>query len=212
MSDFKLLLARRAFTIYYNSDYDKCGPRLNVEEALQKDGILPADFASNKIDIQGEQPEWTKGNTIYSFENVCPEVNLFDSMNSLVKEKACTSAVYDKLDSYQDFKILKNKHYSECTEFNWYLFKKNNLRSNSTLKRKHISPKIKSILQKEINSECPICKNQDVEHFHIHHIDENPKNNDAHNLLMLCPTCHSKITKGDISQSQVKTIKEKLSL
>lgn len=41
----------------------------------------------------------------------------------------------------------------------------------------------------------------------FHHIDENPENNDLANLLMLCPTCHLKITKGDISRSDVENTK-----
>lgn len=63
--------------------------------------------------------------------------------------------------------------------------------------------KIRSLLQKEIGSTCPFCENDDVEHFQIHHIDETPSNNEFENLLLLCPTCHSKITKGDILQIDV---------
>lgn len=63
--------------------------------------------------------------------------------------------------------------------------------------------KLKANLQKEIGSLCPFCESDDVGHFEIHHIDENPSNNDAGNLLLLCPTCHSKITKGDISAVEV---------
>jgi len=70
--------------------------------------------------------------------------------------------------------------------------------------------KVRSELQKEINSICPICKNTDVGHFQIHHIDENPSNNDKYNLLLLCPICHSKITKGDISMNDVINVKEGL--
>lgn len=73
--------------------------------------------------------------------------------------------------------------------------------------RKSIPQKTKSLLQQEINSQCPICDDQNVDHFEIHHIDENPENNSPDNLLMLCPICHSKITKGDISEEEVKQIK-----
>lgn len=58
--------------------------------------------------------------------------------------------------------------------------------------------KIRAELQKEINSCCPFCKSIDIGHFEIHHINEDPSNNFTINLLLLCPTCHSKITKGDI--------------
>ncbi|MCF8242579.1 MAG: HNH endonuclease [Melioribacteraceae bacterium] len=70
--------------------------------------------------------------------------------------------------------------------------------------------KVRSILQQEINSCCPFCENNDVGHFEIHHIDENPSNNDINNLILLCPICHSKITKGDIPQSEVRKKKLKI--
>ncbi|TMU54592.1 HNH endonuclease [Flagellimonas algicola] len=81
------------------------------------------------------------------------------------------------------------------------------------MKRKTNIPqktKIRSILQKEIGSVCPFCSNEDVGHFEIHHIDENPTNHEIHNLILLCPTCHSKITKGDILQQDV--LDKKISL
>lgn len=70
--------------------------------------------------------------------------------------------------------------------------------------------KVRSLLQKEINSICPFCDNQDVGHFQIHHIDENPSNNEMSNLILLCPICHSKITKGDISTQKVIETKSTL--
>ncbi len=76
--------------------------------------------------------------------------------------------------------------------------------------RKSIPQKTKSLLQQEINSICPICDDSTVDHFEIHHIDENPENNSHENLLMLCPICHSKITKGDISPEEVNHIKNYL--
>ena len=63
--------------------------------------------------------------------------------------------------------------------------------------------KVRSELQKEINSICPFCKSEEVGHFEIHHIDENPSNHIIENLILVCPTCHSKITKEDISQREV---------
>lgn len=70
--------------------------------------------------------------------------------------------------------------------------------------------KVRAILQQEINSKCPNCENTDVGHFEIHHIDENPSNNKLENLILLCPTCHSKITKGDIQIDEVKKWKNNL--
>lgn len=70
--------------------------------------------------------------------------------------------------------------------------------------------KIRSLLQREINSICPLCGSSEVGHFQIHHIDEMPENNDLTNLILLCPTCHSKITKGDITREEVERIKKGL--
>ncbi|MGD8780720.1 MAG: HNH endonuclease signature motif containing protein [Ignavibacteria bacterium] len=56
-------------------------------------------------------------------------------------------------------------------------------------KRKNIPPKIKSELLKEFNHKCAICG---TDKPHIHHIDENPSNNDINNLIPLCPNCHLK--------------------
>lgn len=78
--------------------------------------------------------------------------------------------------------------------------------------RTSIPSKTRALLQKEINSVCPLCDDTNVDHFEIHHIDEIPENNDISNLLMLCPICHSKITKGDISKDQVLQVKGYLSL
>ncbi len=42
---------------------------------------------------------------------------------------------------------------------------------------------------------CAICGwDEDVDVLQVHHIDENRNNNDIHNLIILCPTCHWKIT------------------
>lgn len=76
--------------------------------------------------------------------------------------------------------------------------------------RKTIPVRIRAGLQREIGSVCPFCENTDVEHFEVHHIDEDHRNNDRDNLLMLCPICHSKITKGDISMDEVKGKKLRL--
>lgn len=77
-------------------------------------------------------------------------------------------------------------------------------------KRKAIPARKKALLQKEINSLCPICENEEVDHFQIHHIDENPENDEFDNLLMLCPIYHSKITKGDIHRADVILLKQSL--
>lgn len=65
-------------------------------------------------------------------------------------------------------------------------------------------------LYAEANNRCPFCGNTDVEHLQLHHIDENRSNNERSNLLPVCPTCHSKITKGHIQRSEVEKVKQGL--
>lgn len=76
--------------------------------------------------------------------------------------------------------------------------------------RKPISPKMRALLQKESQSRCPFCSNEDVQHHEVHHIDENPANNDAFNLILICRNCHGKITQGAISMKDVIIIKNNI--
>jgi hypothetical protein len=78
------------------------------------------------------------------------------------------------------------------------------------VKRKSVPNKTRALLQKEVGSRCPFCGNGDVDHFHPHHIDGDPGNDDFLNLILLCPLCHSKITKGDISEDIVRLTKNRL--
>jgi TonB family protein len=79
-------------------------------------------------------------------------------------------------------------------------------------KRKSIPRKIQVRLFMEVNLQCPFCRNKDADHFEIHHIDGNTEDNIFQNLLMVCPTCHSKITKGDYTQQEVISMKQLLSI
>ena len=70
--------------------------------------------------------------------------------------------------------------------------------------RVKVPAKVKSFLQKEINSECPFCSNQEVPYFEIHHIDGDRSNSrDENNLIMLCRHCHGKVESGAILHSDV---------
>lgn len=77
-------------------------------------------------------------------------------------------------------------------------------------KRKSIPRKIQVRLLMDVELRCPFCGNKDADHFQIHHIDENTENNTIQNLMMICPTCHSKITKADYTREDVIRVKQKL--
>lgn len=77
-------------------------------------------------------------------------------------------------------------------------------------KRKSIPRKIQVKLLMEVELKCPLCENKDADHFQIHHIDENTGNNAIQNLLMVCPTCHSKITKNDYTREDIILVKQRL--
>ena len=53
--------------------------------------------------------------------------------------------------------------------------------------RQAIPKKIKDALLDEYDHRCAVCAG---DRPHVHHIDEDPSNNDLLNLLPLCPNCH----------------------
>jgi hypothetical protein len=56
-----------------------------------------------------------------------------------------------------------------------------------TLSRKAIPKHIRESVLQEFNHRCAVCGKERPQ---VHHIDENPSNNDQFNLLPLCPNCH----------------------
>jgi hypothetical protein len=55
-------------------------------------------------------------------------------------------------------------------------------------KSRPVIPKgVSDAVLKEYNHRCSMCGHDKP---HLHHIDENPSNNDPSNLLPLCPNCH----------------------
>jgi hypothetical protein len=53
--------------------------------------------------------------------------------------------------------------------------------------RKNIPRVVKDRVLSEFNHRCAICG---ADRPQLHHIDENPANNDAQNIIPLCPNCH----------------------
>ncbi|WP_276131902.1 HNH endonuclease signature motif containing protein [Polluticoccus soli] len=206
---------RAAFTNYLFSYYKEVRHGLGTWEDLMKShGDLSDKYFNEKIEVQGEGPTIIKGANHWYFQRACPEINLFeDSIAHFEGQpQACTSGDWDNERRTNKLQISNFKHYSECAEFSHYLYNKKPLKMTNTKTRTKIpkEAKVRAELQKEINSCCPFCENDDVGHFEIHHIDEDPSNHQKQNLLLLCRNCHSKITKGDISQPEV--FKKKISL
>ena len=54
-------------------------------------------------------------------------------------------------------------------------------------RRRAISASVQHAVLKEFNHRCALCGEDRPQ---VHHIDENPANNDSLNLLPLCPNCH----------------------
>lgn len=58
-------------------------------------------------------------------------------------------------------------------------------------KRQIFTNEEKCMIFDKFNNECAICGTK--EGLHIHHKDQNPKNNQINNLILLCGVCHKKI-------------------
>lgn len=72
-------------------------------------------------------------------------------------------------------------------------------------KRVSVPSSVKGAVLREFNHRCAICG---ADRPQIHHIDENPGNNDPGNLLPICPNCHL----TDQHNPTVPTNPEKLAL
>jgi hypothetical protein len=78
--------------------------------------------------------------------------------------------------------------------------------------RPAIPKKIEKRIFQEAKSKCPFCGEDDVNTLVIHHIHAYSKggNNEEDNLILVCSSCHSKISNGSISQAKVLATKEDL--
>jgi len=72
-------------------------------------------------------------------------------------------------------------------------------------KKNSIPEMVKKKIFQEANSACPFCGENDVTTLEIHHIYERAQDggNELENLILVCASCHSKITFGEISKSEV---------
>jgi len=72
-----------------------------------------------------------------------------------------------------------------------------------TNKRPTIPKPVEKRAYQETGSACAFCREREIASLQLHHIDGDPANNKLENLLVVCGTCHGKITGGVISQADV---------
>jgi hypothetical protein len=71
-------------------------------------------------------------------------------------------------------------------------------------KKRHTIPKpVEKRAYQETGSACAFCREREIASLEVHHIDGDPANNKLENLLVVCGTCHGKITGGVISLADV---------
>ena len=128
---------RHALSVYFLSNFKEIDHENNYVKALQKEGEVPKDFNEKKINLKGEPPVISKGKGHGMFENMCPEVNLFDGQNSFdfAYGKPYSGMVWDKEKSdFVKIHSAEEKHYTECLEFSSYSFEVRNEKGKNRTK------------------------------------------------------------------------------
>ena len=77
-------------------------------------------------------------------------------------------------------------------------------------KRTRLPKTLEKRVFQEAGSKCVFCSESEVVALQIHHIDDDPANNAFENLLLVCATCHTKITGGVISAETVRLKKRQI--
>ena len=77
-------------------------------------------------------------------------------------------------------------------------------------KRTKLPKTLEKRVFQEAGSKCAFCPECEVVALQVHHIDDAPSNNEFTNLILVCATCHAKITGGVISVEAVRLRKQRL--
>jgi len=83
-------------------------------------------------------------------------------------------------------------------------------RASSYKKRTKPSNTLRLRLFQEAGHHCAFCPEKEPGSLEVHHIDGNRSNRDPLNLIMVCASCHAKITAGVISETDVRLKKRQL--
>jgi hypothetical protein len=129
---------------------------------------------------------------------MCPEVNLFDSENSipLASGKASTDGDWDNERRGNSFINGKYQHFSECTEFNKFSFdsKSAKARSTNVKRRAPISATLRFEIFQRDNFTCQYCgatKDDGAKLELDHKIPHSAGGKDEYaNLITSCKTCN----------------------
>jgi 5-methylcytosine-specific restriction endonuclease McrA len=76
--------------------------------------------------------------------------------------------------------------------------------------RTRLSKTLEKRVFQEASSKCAFCPEAEVVSLQIHHIDGAPSNNAFENLILVCASCHTKITSSIISEEAVRLKKRQL--
>ena len=76
--------------------------------------------------------------------------------------------------------------------------------------RPRLPARVEKQIYQEAGSRCSFCPEHIIAALEVHHIDGNPRNNAASNLLLVCASCHAKVTAGVIPLERVVARKQQL--
>jgi predicted transcriptional regulator len=71
--------------------------------------------------------------------------------------------------------------------------------------------KVEDYIFAEADNACALCGHKELQSLTKHHIDENDRNNEYDNLIILCRNCHCRFhEKKGVSKNTIKTTKRRL--
>ncbi|WP_223577905.1 HNH endonuclease [Sphingobacterium sp. GVS05A] len=150
---------RRALTIYFYADFKYLNYYNSEITTLIKEGIIPEDFEEKAIPLQSPVNIWKKSNIHIYYQHMCPEVNLFESEFSLpfAIDTASTDGEWDDYRNTNKFKNIYYGHFSECAEYNYYIFHNRKQKSTGQRKRSLISKSLRFEIFQRDNYTCQYC-------------------------------------------------------
>lgn len=189
---------RKAYSIYFFSHYKRTNG--NIIEYLIQEGDLPEEFRVENVPLQSEFPSFMKWSSGFSYQGMCPEVNLFEHNHQMgpLYEKACSSlSVEFENQKQEQIQMVEYRHFSECSEFCFYDYEKNNRswKKSRANTRPTISKKLRFEIFQRDNFCCRYCgrsKDDDGVRLHIDHKTPYSKGgkDDFNNLLTACSDCN----------------------